>query len=196
MKQYKKLAINTVFFALGNIGSKSIQFLLLPLFTRYMVPSEYGKLDIINTTISLLVPVLSFQIMEAVLRFTIELRVEQKNKDLLPNALIFSVLAFLFSVLVYPVLRSISIFSEYSVYFYIMFFLTIIKGIVKQYIRGIEMIKLYVLSDIFYSLVFAASSSVLLIMFRLGVKGYLLSNIVSLFSASLLIFSQPGCTSI
>ncbi|KUJ94829.1 MAG: Wzx, putative [Desulfonauticus sp. 38_4375] len=76
-----------------------------------MVPSDYGKLDLIRTTVSLLVPILSFQINEAILRFAVESRVEQKNKNLLPNALIFSLFAFIFSLILYPVMRNISVFA-------------------------------------------------------------------------------------
>lgn len=187
--QYKKLAVNTFFFALGNIGSKSIQFLMLPVFTRYMIPAEYGKLDVINTTVSLMVPILSFQITEAILRFAVECRVRQENKNILSNALIFSVYtSLLFSMLFNLIMRNITVFNEYSIYLYIVFFLTILNGIVKQYIRGLEKIKLYVVSDIFYSAIFALSSFVLLVIFKLGIKAYLLSNIISLACATLLIF--------
>lgn len=153
-----------------------------------MVPSDYGKLDVINTTISLLVPILSFQIIEAVLRFAVETKIEGIRKDILSNAIFFAFLAFVFSLFLYPAMRNISVFAEYSVYFYAIFFLTIVRGIVKQYIRGLEMIKLYVVSDIFFSIIFATSNMVLLIIFKLGIKAYLLSNIISLSCAILLIF--------
>ncbi|MEO0275062.1 MAG: oligosaccharide flippase family protein, partial [candidate division WOR-3 bacterium] len=189
MTQYKKLAVNTFFFALGNIGSKSIQFLMLPVFTRYMIPAEYGKLDVINTTVSLMVPILSFQIAEAILRFAVDCRVQRENRNILPNALIFLVSTFLlFSLFLYPMMKNISVFNEYSFYLYTLLFLTILNGIVKQYIRGLEKIKLYVASDIFYSAIFALSNLVLLVTFKLGIRAYLLSNIISLMCATLLIF--------
>ncbi|MEO0275108.1 MAG: oligosaccharide flippase family protein, partial [candidate division WOR-3 bacterium] len=188
MTQYKKLAVNTFFFALGNVGSKGVQFLMLPMFTRYMVPAEYGKLDVINTTVSLMVPILSFQIIEAIFRFAVECRVQQRNRNILSTALIFSTMSFLFSIFLYPVLRNLSIFADYGIYFYVIFFLTILNGIVKQYIRGLEKIKLYVVSDIFYSVIFALSNFLLLVVFKLGIKAYLLSNVISLMCATLLIF--------
>lgn len=153
-----------------------------------MIPSDYGKLDVINTTVSLLVPILSFQIIEATLRFAVESRVELRNKNLLSNALVFLLFAFIFSLILYPAMKNISVFKEYNTYFYAIFFLTIANGIVKQYIRGLEIIKLYVVSDIFFSISFALSNLVLLVVLKLGVKAYLLSNIISLSCTILLIF--------
>lgn len=188
MTQYKKLAVNTFLFALGNIGSRSINFLMLPIFTRYMMPADYGKLDVISATIALMVPILSFQIIEAIFRFAVECRVQQKNRNILFTALIFSTITFILSIVLYPILRNVSIFADYSIYFYAIFFLTILNSIVKQYIRGLEKIKLYVISDVFYSVVFALSNVVLLVVLRLGMRAYLLSNIISLVCATLLIF--------
>jgi O-antigen/teichoic acid export membrane protein len=157
-----------------------------------MVPSEYGKLDVINTTVSLMVPIFSFQIVEAILRFAVESHVEKRNRNLLSNAMIFSILAFVFSLVLYPAMRNISVFAQYSVYLYTIFFLTIVNGIVKQYIRGLELIKLYVVSDIFFSIVFAMSNMVLLIILKLGIKAYLLSNIISLLCTIVLILLVAG----
>lgn len=157
-----------------------------------MVPEDYGKLDVINTTVSLLVPILSLQIIEAVFRFAVEFRKEQKSEDLLSSALLFSTVAIVFSLSLYPVLIKISVFSEYSTYFFAIFYLTILRGIVRQYIRGIEKIKLYVLSDILYSLVFVISNLILLVGLKLGIKAYLLSNIFALLVSSLFIIVFSG----
>lgn len=192
MKQYKKLAVNTFLFAIGNIGSRSISFLMLPIFTRYMIPEDFGKLDVINTTVSLLVPILSLQIIEAVFRFAVEFHREQKNEDLLSSAVLFSTIAIVFSLSLHPILTKINVFSEYSTYFYAIFYLTILRGIVRQYIRGIEKIKLYVLSDILYSIIFVISNLILLVGLKLGIKAYLLSNTVALLVSSLFIIVFTG----
>lgn len=191
MKQYKKLAINTFFFALGNIGSKSINFLMLPIFTRYIAPSNYGKLDIINTTVSLLVPILSFQIIEAIFRFAIEFRSKNKN-IVLSTAIFLSFISLGFSLILYPILKNISVFNQYTTYFYIIFYLTVLNGIIKQYIRGLEKIKLYVLSDFLYTIVFAISNVFFLVLMRLGIEAYLLSNIFALLFSSLFIIFSAG----
>ena len=42
MRRGKYLAKNTAIFALGNIGTKAISFFMVPLYTQWLVPSDYG----------------------------------------------------------------------------------------------------------------------------------------------------------
>ncbi len=44
-----KLAKNISVYSLGGILNKSITFLLVPLYTRVLVPGDYGKLELVNT---------------------------------------------------------------------------------------------------------------------------------------------------
>lgn len=72
MQKKQNLTINTIIYGLGNIGSKFFQFLSVPIFTYFMTKSEYGEVDLVNTVITLLIPVFSMCIYNAVLRFTLE----------------------------------------------------------------------------------------------------------------------------
>lgn len=50
----KKLASNLGIFAIGNLGSKLISFILIPIFTRYMSTAHFGQVDLITTTVNML----------------------------------------------------------------------------------------------------------------------------------------------
>ena len=69
---YKKLFNNSIIFAIGDIGSKGVTLLLVPLYTFHLSQSEYGSIDIIQVTINLLVPILSLSIFESVLRYVMD----------------------------------------------------------------------------------------------------------------------------
>ncbi len=185
MKEYKKLAKNTFLIAVGNIGSKSIQFLMLPIFTKYLIPVDFGKLDVINTTISLAVPLLSLQIIEAVFRFSVEHRIKQQQTNVLSTSLLFTVFIFLFSLIFIPLLEYFDIFKEYNFYFYMIFILTVIQGIIKQYVRGLDKTILFVVIDILYTLIFVLCNIFLLVMLNYGVKAYLISTAVALLFSSI-----------
>lgn len=186
LSQYKTLIKNSMWFFLGNFISKSITFIMLPVFTRFMSPSEYGKLDVINTTISLLLPIVSLSIVDSVFRFSAESREESSN--VISSAIVIAFSSFLISLSFYPVFSTIELFQRYGTYFYILFILTILNGILKQFVRGLGNIKLFVSSDIFYTTVFVLSNIVFLVKMKLGLIAYLMSNIVSLLLSSILIF--------
>ena len=71
-RNYKYLLKNIGLLTLSNFGTKILLFLLLPLYTSILTVEEYGLYDFINTTIILLIPVLTFNISEAVIRFLLE----------------------------------------------------------------------------------------------------------------------------
>ena len=75
-KKVKDLSINTFLFTVSNFGTKIISFLLVPLYTYVLSTKEYGNLDLVSTTVQLLVPILTLNIQDAVLRFSFDKKYE------------------------------------------------------------------------------------------------------------------------
>ena len=70
MKQYSDLKKNTIIISIANLGSKFIAFILAPLYSYYLTTSEYGIMDMIITTVSLVMPIICLNIYESVFRFS------------------------------------------------------------------------------------------------------------------------------
>src|SRR5699024_5265628 len=92
---------------IGNIGSKLITFLMLPVYTYTLTKQEYGITDLATTTVGLLLPIVFLSISDAVLRFALDQREDKKtifmNALVLTNiktgvALIVSVVLYLLNV--------------------------------------------------------------------------------------------------
>ena len=64
----KNLGILTV----CNFSSKILVFLMVPLYTKILTTTEYGIYDLIITTISIVFPILSLNIIDAVMRYLME----------------------------------------------------------------------------------------------------------------------------
>ena len=62
--KYKNLGKNTIIFAISSFGTKILSFLLVPLYTTVLTTTEYGAVDLITTTATLLVLflLLTFQV--------------------------------------------------------------------------------------------------------------------------------------
>ena len=58
-KKSKKLLSDTLLFFIGSIGSKFIQFFLVPLYTYTLSTIEYGTSDLLLTTVNFLMPIFS-----------------------------------------------------------------------------------------------------------------------------------------
>lgn len=67
-----QLIKNTGILAIGNFSSKLLVFLMVPLYTATLSTGEYGAYDIISSSVSLLVPILTLNVQDALLRFPME----------------------------------------------------------------------------------------------------------------------------
>ena len=79
MNRGKKLENNVILMTIGNIGSKILTFLLVPLYTSCLSSNDYGISDLILTTVSFLLPIFSIQISEALLRFALDKEIDDKQ---------------------------------------------------------------------------------------------------------------------
>ncbi|HOR21883.1 MAG TPA: capsular biosynthesis protein, partial [Ruminococcus sp.] len=64
MNKYKKLAFNTVVFAIGSFGSKILVLLLTRLYTKYLSPADSGVKELIEPTALFLQPIFTFALQE------------------------------------------------------------------------------------------------------------------------------------
>ena len=71
MGRNKKLAKNTGFIFIGNMGAKLMSFFMLPLYTQWLSPADYGMTDIINTYAMLLLNVVACDISDAIFIFPV-----------------------------------------------------------------------------------------------------------------------------
>lgn len=67
-----QLVKNTGILAIGSFSSKILVFLLVPLYTAVLTTEEYGSYDIIYSTVSLLIPILTLNMSDALLRFPMD----------------------------------------------------------------------------------------------------------------------------
>ena len=80
MNRERKLFKNTIIISIGKICTQFVSFLLLPLYTGYLSTTEYGIVDLVNTLVTLLMPIVSFQLYQGVFRELIDSRNNEENK--------------------------------------------------------------------------------------------------------------------
>lgn len=71
---------NTAIVAVGRVCTKFLSFFLLPFYTAVLSTEDYGIVDLFNTYISLLLPIVVFQIEDALFRFSIDVRDDETGK--------------------------------------------------------------------------------------------------------------------
>ena len=92
MSKERSLAKNTAIITIGKICTQLISFLLLPLYTAYLTTTEYGVVDLLNTLVSLLIPIISFQIDMGIFRFLIDKREDKEGIRQLITSIFYFIL--------------------------------------------------------------------------------------------------------
>lgn len=185
--RYFELVKNIALFAISTFIPKAINFMLVPLYTNCLSTAEYGIADMITTTVSLVIPILTFNISDAVLRFTIE---RKKDKDPIQIAVkIVSIggILLLGLILLNFAFDIYIIEKEYQIFFWLQYLLTAIYGINVSYLRAVDKVVLLSVASIINTLITVLMNLLLLLALGAGLRGYLLANTLGLLAANIII---------
>lgn len=182
--KYKSLLNNSVLFAVGNLGSKLISFFMLPLYTYQLSSSAFGKADLVQTTVSLLLPVVSLSIFDAILRFGMDR--DNDNSEIFTNGVMITIIS---SIIVFILgVTGELIGYSFSMYLTITLILQAIQSLYSQYIKAIGKVQIFAFNGILLSLLTAILNILLLVVMHLGINGYLLSIIIATLLSNVYLF--------
>ncbi len=68
-KEAKVIARHTAVYGMANVLDRAVSFIMLPVYTRFLTPGDYGTLELIGMTVTLLAVTLGLGIEAAVSRF-------------------------------------------------------------------------------------------------------------------------------
>lgn len=191
MEGLKYLAKNTGLLAIGQFGTKLLSFFLVPLYTYVLTTGEYGTFDFVNTTVSLLVPLLTLNICDAALRFPLDMKGDENRSEILSvciyHFLLCSVIGLLL-VLLNVVFNWISVINEYPILFYLIFISTCLNGIITCFARGIDLVKEVAISGVISSAVIMSLNVIFLLPLHLGLVGFFLAYLLGILSQSAYLF--------
>lgn len=101
MNKENEFLKNTVVLLIGKFATQLVAFLLLPLYTYKLIASDYGYIDLVQTYVSLLAPVLLLQLDSAVFRYLIEYRNDlKKQKEVITTSTIFVIFISIIIILI------------------------------------------------------------------------------------------------
>ena len=86
---------DSAIYGLSSLLTRGIGLLLLPLYTRALSPTDYGRVDLLLVVRSLVAVTLSLEIGQALVRFLVEARDDERRRELASTALWFTAGAYL-----------------------------------------------------------------------------------------------------
>lgn len=188
MNKKKQLAKNTLIIFLGKVCTQLISFFLIPLYTSYLATNEYGIVDLVQTYVTLLVPIITMELEMSIFRYLVDSRTDSKNtKKLISNN--FYILRFcllLFLVLYLGVCFFIDI--PYKWIILVDIIVCVLSGNFLQISRGLGKITDFSISCILTGLTTVVSNIILICFVGLKAEGMIISMALANGICSLYLF--------
>lgn len=176
---YRYLFNNIGLLTLSNFATKFLSFFLVPLYTNVLTTAEYGTYDLFNATIGVLLPILTLNIQESVLRFSLD---KKTSKEAIVTVsvkyLLISNMLVITGLFLNGITNLNQMIAEYGIYFFLMFLMQSLVGVITSYITGIDRVADLSVSSVITSIVTIGCNIILLVAFKWGLPGYFLANII------------------
>lgn len=178
MGKKERLIKNTLILLIGVIGTKLINFLMLPLFTAWLSVEEYGTIDIFTVVISMVVPLLSLQLDQGVFRFMIDDQAEIEKKETVTSGIsLLCLVLFIANIICVPTL--IILQKKDFILYMVAIDLQCLYVMLQQIVRGMGKNKIYSVNSMLLAFTNVLSSVVFIRFMGMGVNGYILAFCIS-----------------
>lgn len=173
------LAKNTAIYTLGNVLPTAVQFLLLPVYLKYMTPEDYGIASSLNTLTSLLIIIFSLSLARSIYRLYYDYN-DSERKEFIGTigigitivSSIGLVIVFLMQGLIGKIFESIPFYPFY-VYAILAAYFSLFQNVPKVYFVVKEKAAVFLILSII-QLVFTNAFIIYFVVYNnLGVEGYL-----------------------
>lgn len=187
MNRSKKLISNSLVFVIGNLGSKLISFIMVPMYTYYLSTSQFGTIDLMMTTINLCLPLVSLSIFDAVFRFAMD---KTSNKAQVLSTGVFTTLLLVGVVSAFSPIILIFFKVPYMLFLVLILISTALFSMFQNFTRAIGYSKIFAFSGIINTACFAALNVLLIIVLKGGVEAYLESYLIAMAIAIFYLFCR------
>lgn len=170
----------------GIVLSKVITFFLLPIYTRYLPPAEFGYYDLILSILNFLVPISYFQIWDGMFRFSFDYQDKKEKYKVISNTYIIFIIGImaytmiLFSINAVNKLDYFNLVYLYGISFAINYLYSFIA---RTFLRN----KLFVISGILNTVVASIINIILIINFNFGIESLFISQSIGMILQAIVI---------
>ena len=176
MNKYKKLVSNTLIFAAGTFISKVLVILLMPLYTSILSTEQYGVSDLLTQTAKLIIPLACVGMCEGIFRFAID---AEDKKGVFSTTLCVIFAGSALTLALSPLLSLIGSFEGYVWLIPAYVICANLHSACAQYVRAIGNTVTFAVQGIVNTALTIIYNILFLVVFDMGVVGYVLSVILA-----------------
>ncbi|RPI77990.1 MAG: hypothetical protein EHM45_07195 [Desulfobacteraceae bacterium] len=194
----KNTAKHTLIFSLSSILSKAIGFFLLPIYTRYLNPTDYGILEILSLLLNVSIFFITQGLPSALFRsYSYEYVDDEKmRKQAVSTSILYvSIVGFIFSAsfylsagyinkVIYGTKNYTHLIQMIAITAFIVTSSHIPSALLRAKLKSIQLS----ISSIVYLLLNISLNLYFILILKIGLKGLIYGNLISAFLFSLILF--------
>ncbi len=183
--QLKQLLSESAIYGLSSILPKLIGLVLIPFYTKVLIPADYGTMNLINAFLSLVLVFSLFSMDNSATRWFYDSEVEEEQKKIISSwfwfhlsvTIVLSLLLFLFADLIMGKFLRI---EDQSLYYIAVagFFMKSMPAVTVNWFRMLRMPKQTVAYSLFHSLLEIGLTVYFVLSLKLGVYGIFLGALI------------------
>lgn len=175
----KYLLKNIGILTISNFASKILVFLLVPLYTSILSKDDVGLYDLIISTMQLAFPVLTLNIVDALMRFLMD---KSKSKHEVATIGIRYVVFSLIPVMLFLSIASRMKLMQYihglEVFIFLYYLFYCFNQYCIQFAKGIELVSAMGVAGVLGTVTMLGANVVLLLIAKAGLSGFFIANIL------------------
>ena len=188
MSRSGKLAKNVTFITSGNIGSKLVGFIMLPFYTTWLSPADYGITDLLGVYANLMLNIVACDISDAIYIFPVGAP-REKVIQYYSTGFFFQVFCSIICLVIFGGLSLLDIsgtFGQNTWYIYGILISALFQKYTQDFCRGINKMSVFSYTGIIQTGAVALFS--FLFIPRYGVYGFVVATILSNILSALFTF--------
>ncbi len=171
----ESLVKNSIIMFIGSVLTKGINFIMAPLFIRWLSMEDYGTFDLLSTYSMLLIPIIALGIHHAVFRFLIDSdSLEEKGKIVI-NSIVINLVGFIVYIII---ISAWMVMDRTKISFLILLTLLLFsqsfQNYVGMYIRGLKKLNLYTIINVICTSAIMVGVTFFVKIFDMGLDGIVL----------------------
>lgn len=188
MNKEKQLIKNTAIVSIGKICTQLITFLLLPLYTYILSTKEYGIVDLLNTLVGLLLPILTLQMEQAIFRFLLDKRENyEEEKKIITVTMKFMLAQTIIYLAIFAIV-SHWVHNDYKYFLALNLVATMCSNLLLQISRGLGDNAKYAMGSFLSGAVTVVLNVLFIVVFKWGAYGMLFATMLGNMACALYIF--------
>lgn len=169
MNELKKLLKSTLVYFIGNVATKLVAFLLIPIYTKFLSPAEYGFYDLSVAYVELIVSVLFLDVWSGIMRFMFDYKNKEDKLKVIPNGLIIYGSSALLYTIILPIVN-MYLELNYISYIYLYGLSLTFQSLYSYISRALGYNKQFALSGVLSTFINATCNILLIVVFKFDYK--------------------------